>query len=97
MVAQMHLSQALMITTNPTPLKGIILAGYAKANADDGIAIVAQKCGYGSNIEQFVNALAAACSKTGIKNDTLSKLMTEQCQLRERQPAGLADVWQHSR
>lgn len=93
----MHLNDLSMITTNPTPLKGIVLAGYAKANADDGITVVAQKCGYGSNIEQFVEALATACSKSGISNPQLSELMTEQCQLREHQPVSLADVWHPAR
>ena len=84
-----------MITSNPTPLRGIVLAGYAKANADDGITVVAQKCGYGSNIEQFAEALATACAKSGIRNPQLSELMAEECQLRERQPACLTDVWHY--
>ncbi|MEM9805918.1 MAG: hypothetical protein AAF959_11605 [Cyanobacteria bacterium P01_D01_bin.56] len=82
-----------MTIINPTPLKGIMLAGYAKANANDGVAIVAQKCGYGSDIKRFIETLQSVCSAKGIENVTLSKLMAQQCQIRERQPMGLADVW----
>lgn len=75
-----------MIVVNPTPLKGIVLAGYAKANADAGVTVAAQKCGYGNDIERFVAALQSTCMTMSIEDRTLSKLMTEQCQIRELHP-----------
>ena len=76
----------MMIVTNPTPLKGIILAGCARANADAGVTVAAQKCGYGSNIDRFIQALQLACEMLDLESQEFSKLMTEQCQIREVQP-----------
>ena len=61
-----------MVIGNSTPLKGIVLAGRAKANADAGIMIAARKCGYGSNTNRFSKALQSACADTGIETQALS-------------------------
>ena len=75
-----------MIVANPTPLKGILLAGYAKANASAGVTVAAQRCGYGSDINRFTRALELTCKNLAINAEELSELMTEQCQIREVQP-----------
>ena len=61
-------------------------AGYAKANADAGGTIAAQKCGYGSDINRFVQSLQSACEALNLEAREFSQLMTEQCQIREMQP-----------
>ena len=75
-----------MIVTNPAPLKGIMLAGCAKANADAGVTVAAQKCGYGSDIDRFIRALQLACEALDLEIKEFCDLMTEQCQIRELQP-----------
>ncbi|MEO0348488.1 MAG: hypothetical protein AAF282_00390 [Cyanobacteria bacterium P01_A01_bin.15] len=73
-----------MVIGNSTPLKGIVLAGRAKANADAGIMIAARKCGYGSNTNRFSKALQSACADTGIETQALSNLIAEQQRLAEQ-------------
>ncbi|NEP61847.1 MAG: hypothetical protein F6K31_33660 [Symploca sp. SIO2G7] len=70
-----------------------MLAGYAKANADNGVVAVALKCGYGNNVWQFVEALQSACTAMGIDNEVLSALMAEHCQIQEQPSASIADRW----
>lgn len=74
-----------MVIGNSTPLKGIVLAGRAKANADAGIMIAARKCGYGSNTNRFSKALQSACADTGIETQALSNLIAEQQRLAEQE------------
>lgn len=79
----------MMTIINPTPLKGIMLAGYAKANADFGLTVAAKKCGYGSDIARFVEELEAVCTSVNIEDRELFSLMAERSQIRELQPAEL--------
>ncbi|NEQ55229.1 MAG: hypothetical protein F6K11_34760 [Leptolyngbya sp. SIO3F4] len=72
-----------MLKVNPTPLKGIMLAGYARANADAEIVVVAQKCGYRGNVECFSEALTSACASIGIQDEKLSQLIDKKHQARE--------------
>ena len=83
------LSNAMMTAINPTPLKGIVLAGYAKANAASGLTAAAKRCGYGSDIERFVESLQWVCIEMSIENRALSELMAERSQIREVRPAQL--------
>lgn len=79
----------MMTAINPTPLRGVVLAGYAKVNADAGLIVAAKKCGYGSDIERFVTALQWACIDLEIDVKELTELMAERSQIREMQPAEL--------
>ncbi|MGD1857440.1 MAG: hypothetical protein ACFB2W_24655 [Leptolyngbyaceae cyanobacterium] len=79
----------MMTAINPTPLKGIVLAGCAKANANSGLTSAAKKCGYGSDIERFVESLQSVCTEMDIRSTELSELMAEKSQIREVQPAQL--------
>lgn len=76
-----------VVTDNSTPLKGIVLAGRAKANADAGVAVAARKCGYGSNTGRFSKALQSACADTGIEMKALSNLIAEQQRLAQQKKA----------
>ncbi|MEM1251897.1 MAG: hypothetical protein AAGI69_05650 [Cyanobacteria bacterium P01_H01_bin.21] len=78
-----------MVLINPTPLKGIVLAGCAKANANAGVIVAAQRCGYGSNVRRFIEELQSVCSTMSVEDTGLAELMTEQCQIRELQPVGV--------
>lgn len=70
-----------MIPNNPTPLKGIVLVGYAQAYADAGVVIAAHKCGYGNNIRWFGNALRSTCAEIGVESKALLSLVAEHQQL----------------
>lgn len=70
-----------MIISNPTPLKGIVLVGCAKAYADAGVVTAAYKCGYGNNVRWFGNALQSTCADIGVESKELLNLVAEQQQL----------------
>lgn len=57
------------------PLTGVVLVDCARANAESGVAIAAQQCGYGEDTESFQSALSAACSEMGIEVGQLSELL----------------------
>lgn len=59
-----------------SPLTGVVLVNCAKANAEAGLAIAAERCGYGSDTEAFQTALKAACVEMGISIESLAE--TEQ-------------------
>lgn len=63
-----------------TPLTGVILVDCARANASGGVAIAAERCGYGTNTAKFQAALKSACSEMNVTIDGLSDLDDEQSQ-----------------
>jgi hypothetical protein len=63
---------------SPQPLKGIELVDCAKSNAEHGPAIAAAQCGFGKDIDQFIEALKHACKGLGIEINSLSDLITPQ-------------------
>lgn len=63
---------------SPTPLTGIELVDCAKSNAEQGVAIASHQCGYGTDTDQFIHALKAACGDMGISISGLEDLITEQ-------------------
>jgi hypothetical protein len=60
------------------PLQGIELIDCAKANAPQGIETAAYQCGYGQNIENFLQSLQIACKERGIDLESIGDLITEQ-------------------
>jgi hypothetical protein len=65
-----------------SPLTGVILVDCARANTSSGLAIAAQRCGYGDNIAQFQAALKAACQEMNTSIADFSDLVVaEQPQL----------------
>lgn len=60
-----------------SPLTGVILVDCAKANAKNGPAIAAQRCGYGENVQSFRAALRTACDEMGVEADSLLDLLNE--------------------
>lgn len=65
------------------PLKGAVLVDCAKANAKAGVAIAAQRCGYGDDTDQFLRALQSTTAEMGIDIQELSDLTTEQQTVRQ--------------
>jgi hypothetical protein len=57
-----------------SPLTGVILVDCARANASEGLAIAAERCGYGNDTAQFQSALRSACSEMNIEVKGLSDL-----------------------
>ncbi|WP_035990396.1 hypothetical protein [Leptolyngbya sp. KIOST-1] len=57
-----------------SPLTGVILVDCARANASEGLAIAAERCGYGSDTAKFQTALRAACSDMNVEIEGLSDL-----------------------
>lgn len=60
------------------PLEGIELVDCAKSNAEQGSAIAAAQCGFGEDINRFLEALRHACKGLGIEITSLSDLITPQ-------------------
>lgn len=58
--------------TSSSPLTGVVLVNCAKANAQAGLAIAAERCGYGSDTETFQAALVSACLDMGISIEALT-------------------------
>ena len=52
--------------TAPTPLHGTELVDCAQANANQGIEVAANLCGYSNDIVTFERELQAAAHKMGI-------------------------------
>ncbi|MGF1601166.1 MAG: hypothetical protein ACFCU8_03955 [Thermosynechococcaceae cyanobacterium] len=65
---------------SPTPLTGINLIDCAQANSKQGLAVAAQQCGYGPEIETFIEALQSACNDIGVDVQALDDLITERQQ-----------------
>jgi hypothetical protein len=63
-----------------TPLTGVILVDCARANASSGVAIAAERCGYGTDTAKFQAALKSACSEMNVTIDGLSDLDDDQSQ-----------------
>lgn len=59
-------------------LKGIELIDCAKANAEQGLMVAAQLCGYNENVTQFQQQLQQACQQIGVQITDLNDLITEQ-------------------
>ncbi|MBD1850578.1 hypothetical protein [Leptolyngbya sp. FACHB-711] len=60
------------------PLTGIELIDCAKANAEQGVTVAAELCGYGQNISRFQQSLEQACRQIGVEISSLSDLITDQ-------------------
>lgn len=61
--------------SSPSPLSGIALVDCARANADKGIAVAAERSGYGNDTAAFQSALNAACADMGVDVSELSDLV----------------------
>lgn len=59
------------------PLHGLDLVDCAKANAKQGTAVAAQQCGYGQDLEQFMENLKQACQDIGVEIQELRELIVE--------------------
>ncbi|PSR18372.1 hypothetical protein C8255_07775 [filamentous cyanobacterium CCP3] len=57
-----------------SPLTGVILVDCARANASAGLAIAAERCGYGNDTAKFQTALKSACSEMNVEIEGLSDL-----------------------
>ncbi len=49
-----------------TPLQGLDLVDCAKANSTLGVAVAAERCGYGNDTARFEEELTQACEDIGI-------------------------------
>ncbi|WP_026734858.1 hypothetical protein [Fischerella sp. PCC 9605] len=63
-------------------LSGVELIECAKANATTGVAIAAQSCGYGDDIDTFMQELKQACLGIGVEINELRDLITDQQKIR---------------
>ncbi len=61
-----------------SPLTGVILVDCAKANATEGLAIAAERCGYGNDTARFQAALRAACSEMNVTPRDLADLVDDE-------------------
>lgn len=61
-----------------TPLTGLELVDCARANAKQGTEAAAQLCGYGTNLEQFRQALQQACQQMRVEFHELSDLIKDE-------------------
>lgn len=59
-------------------LQGIELIDCAKANAKQGTAIAAERCGYDNNIGLFIENLTKACQQIGVNFSEIEDLITDQ-------------------
>ncbi|MDJ0695677.1 hypothetical protein [Mastigocoleus sp. MO_188.B34] len=66
------------------PLTGTNLIDCARANAEHGIKMTADLCGYGEDISSFQQALKLAGNKMGLEIETLSDLIAYSQNLRVR-------------
>ncbi len=60
-----------------TPLQGIDLIDCAKANAEQGTAIAAERCGYGTDENRFLSELKQAAAGIGVEVNRLEDLVTD--------------------
>ncbi|MGF1458942.1 MAG: hypothetical protein ACFBSG_07930 [Leptolyngbyaceae cyanobacterium] len=67
--------------SSSSPLTGPVLVDCAKANASEGVAIAADRCGYGEDTAAFQTALKKACSEMAVDIDDLNDLVTDQQQV----------------
>lgn len=80
-----------------SPLEGSVLISCAKANASAGLALAAERSGYGQDIEGFRSALKQACEEVGFEMTELKDLITDQQQVKvqgglEVAPDSLSDL-----
>jgi len=68
---------------SPIKLHGVELIDCAKANAKQGVETAANLCGYGQDINGFLEELKTACQQIGVQIDELSDLITSQQTLRQ--------------
>lgn len=88
----MKLIWGQMLSNNPTmaslsPLTGVVLVDCARANAKEGVAIAAERCGYGSDAAGFQSALKSACDEMNVTVDDLSDLLESE-QAQGQRPVG---------
>lgn len=62
---------------NASPLTGTVLVNCARANAKRGLAIAAERCGYGTDTEVFERSLIEACDEMGVSIDELAELIPQ--------------------
>lgn len=65
-----------------SPLKGTELVACAKPNANQGVDVAAQQCGYGQDTDAFMSELRRACHDMGVDLEEFQDLITEQQQLK---------------
>jgi hypothetical protein len=58
------------------PLQGLELIDCAKANAHEGIANAAERCGYGNEVEAFEQALKRAGEAIGVEIQNFNDLIS---------------------
>lgn len=71
-----------------TPLQGNELIDCARANVDKDIATVAERAGYGEDIEQFEKKLKKAYQSIGVDIETFDALKKNEIE-KEREKQGV--------
>ncbi|MBE9167517.1 hypothetical protein IQ238_08290 [Pleurocapsales cyanobacterium LEGE 06147] len=56
------------------PLHGSELIDCARANANKGIEVASQRCGYGDDISTFESELKKACASIGVEIESFKDL-----------------------
>ena len=69
-------------------LQGIELIDCAKANAKEGTAIAAERCGYGNDLGLFTKNLTKACEDIGVTFHEIEDLITDQQIAKENREGG---------
>ena len=69
-------------------LQGIELIDCAKANAKQGAAVAAERCGYGNDLSLFSESLTKACEEIGVHIDEIEDLITDQQVAKENREEG---------
>ena len=69
-------------------LQGIELIDCAKANAKQGTAVAAERCGYGNDLNLFSENLTKACEEIGVHINEIQDLITDQQIAKENREAG---------
>jgi hypothetical protein len=70
---------------SPERLQGAELIDCAKANGKKGVEIAAERCGFGTNLETFDQALREACGAIGIEVTGFDELVNR----RQQQQTGV--------
>ena len=69
-------------------LQGIELIDCAKANAKQGTAVAAERCGYGNDLSTFSKSLTKACEEIGVSINEIEDLITDQQIAKENREQG---------
>jgi ABC-type transporter Mla subunit MlaD len=65
------------LLTAPSPLKGVELVDCAKANGNLGVAAAALNCGYGQDVDSFIENLRQAGQAMGLEIEDLNDLLDQ--------------------